>query len=93
MVKGSSSKSYLNDPYISTTKDISVAQGFNKAGSNLGIVEIDLNKVPSPKLKGYEIFPRVNGAEGLPYHYSIWQQETSVYQRIPNDAILSFIKK
>lgn len=63
----------MNDPFISTTTDIDVARGFNQSGSNLGMVKIDLNKVPSQALKGYEIYPRVNGAEGLLYHYSIWQ--------------------
>ncbi|MDD2402724.1 MAG: hypothetical protein PHD60_11095 [Clostridia bacterium] len=87
LVGGSGQASWANDPFISTTTDIDVAKGFNEAGSNLGIVEIDLNKVPSPTYKGYEIYPRVNGAEGLPYHYSIWQQETSVYQYIPYEAI------
>ena len=58
----------------------------------MGIVKIDLNKVPSQALKGYEIYPRVNVVEGLPYHYSIWQQETSVYQNIPIEAIKGFVK-
>lgn len=40
----------------------------------------------------YEIFPRVNGREGLPYHYSIWQQEISVYKSIPYEAIIGFVR-
>lgn len=87
MIKGSSNSSFANDPFISTTSDINVARGFNQAGSNLGIVEIDMSKVSSASYKGFEIYPRVNGAEGLPYHYSIWQQETSVFQSIPYEAI------
>ena len=87
MVNGSSKSSWANDPFISTTTDIDVARGFNEAGSKLGIVEIDLSKVPSESFKGYEIYPRVNGVEGLPYHYSIWQQEISIYQYIPYEAI------
>ncbi|NMO94324.1 RHS repeat-associated core domain-containing protein [Paenibacillus lemnae] len=92
LVGGSGKGSWANDPYISTTTDIDVARGFNQSGSNLGIVEIDLNKVPTLALKGYELYPRKNGVEGLPYHYSIWQQEVSVHQRIPKDAIKGFIK-
>lgn len=71
---------------------MSVAQGFNNSGSKLGIVVIDMDKVSSASYKGYEIFSRLNGKEGLPYHYSIWQQETSVYQSIPRDAIIDYMK-
>ncbi len=46
-----------------------------------------MSKVSSASYKGFEIYPRVNGVEGLPYHYSIWQQETSVFQSIPYEAI------
>ena len=92
LVRGSGRASWLNDPFISTTTDIDVARGFNKAGSNLGIIEIDLNKVSTKALKGYEIYPRVNREAGLPYHYSIWQQEISVYNNIPIEAIKGFVK-
>ncbi|MCG8540988.1 MAG: hypothetical protein MJA82_13765, partial [Clostridia bacterium] len=92
LVSGSSKSSWANDPFISTTTDIDIARGFNKSGSNLGIVKIDLNKVPSPVLKGYEIYPRVSGVQGLPYHYSIWQQEISIYKNIPKKAIRGFVK-
>ena len=92
IISGSGKKSWLNDPYISTTTDLSVAQGFNNSGSKLGIVVIDMDKVSSASYKGYEIFSRLNGKEGLPYHYSIWQQETSVYQSIPRDAIIDYMK-
>ena len=57
-----------------------VANGFNQSGSGYGVVKIDMNKVTSDSYKGYDIYPRVNGVEGLPYHYSVWQQEISVYQ-------------
>ncbi|MCB5955155.1 hypothetical protein [Enterococcus sp. CWB-B31] len=69
-----------------------VAKGFNQSESQLGVVEIDLSKVPANQLKGYENFPRVSGQEGLPYHYSVWQQETSIYQQIPPEAINGFVK-
>lgn len=45
LVGGSNKSSWMNDPYISTTTDIDVARGFSEAGSNLGVVEINLNKV------------------------------------------------
>lgn len=38
------------------------------------------------------MYPRVNGVEGLPYHYSIWQQEVTVHQDIPLEAILDYYK-
>ena len=90
LVNGSGKASWANDPYISTTSDLSVAKGFNQSGSGYGIVKIDMNKVTSASYKGYEIYPRVNGVEGLPYHYSVWQQETSVYQSIPFEAIVGY---
>ena len=90
LINGSGKTSWTNDPYISTTSDINVARGFNQAGSGYGIVKIDMSKVTSPSYKGYEIFPRVNGVEGLPYHYSVWQQEISVYQSIPYEAIVGY---
>ncbi len=91
LVSGSSKQLWDNDPYISTTSDINVVKGFNEAGNGLGIVAIDLSKVNSNTYKGYEVYPRVNGIDGLPYHYSIWQQEVSVYQSIPLEAIVDFL--
>lgn len=76
-------------PYISTTNDINIAKEFNFNGKGLGVVEIDLNKVPSLQLKGYEQYSRFESAA---YHYSVWQQETSVYQHIPQKAINGFVK-
>lgn len=90
LVNGSGKDSWINDPFISKTSDINVAKGFDKAGSGYGIVKIDLNKVKSASYKGFEIFPRVNGKEGLPYYYSIWQQEISIYQEIPFEAIVGY---
>ncbi|MBQ2802104.1 MAG: hypothetical protein IJF03_12060 [Lachnospiraceae bacterium] len=90
LISGSSKKSWENDPFISTTTDLNVARGFNESGSGLGIVAIDLNKITTNTYKGYEIFPRTNGVEGLPYHYSVWQQEVSVYQNIPLQAIVDY---
>lgn len=92
LVSGSSKKSWESDPFISTTYDLDVARGFNESGSKLGIVAIDLDKVTSNTYKGFEMFPRVNGVEGLPYHYSVWQQEVSVYQNIPLEAIVEFLE-
>ena len=92
MVNGSERTSWVNDPYISTTSDLNVANGFNQSGSGYGVVKIDMNKVTSASYKGYDIYPRVNGVEGLPYHYSVWQQEISVYQSIPFEAIVDYFK-
>ncbi|NOZ12425.1 MAG: hypothetical protein GXO69_02110 [Acidobacteria bacterium] len=60
--------------------------------SGKGIVIIDLNKVSSTQLKAWELYPRVSGEAGFPYDYSIWQQEISVYQNIPKEAIVGIIK-
>jgi len=55
-----------------------VAEGFNQAGSKLGVVAIDLDQVLSATAEGWQIYPRLPGEAGLPYYYSIWQQEVSV---------------
>jgi RHS repeat-associated protein len=86
---GSSKSSWANDPWIATTRELEVAKSFD---SGKGLVAIDLNKVSSTQLKAWEIYPRVNGAAGLPYHYSIWQQEISIYQNIPREAIRGYVK-
>jgi RHS repeat-associated protein len=92
LVRGSSRASWANDPWISTTTDQSVAEGFNEAGNKLGVVAIDLDRVPSVVAEGWRIYPRLPGEAGLPYYYSIWQQEVSVFQKIPQEAILGFAK-
>lgn len=81
---GSSRASRANDPWISTTRDPNVADAFD---SGHGVVRIDLGKVDSPIAEAWQVYPRRNGAEGLPYHYSIWQQEVSIYGSIPRGAI------
>jgi len=75
----------LNSPWISTTRLPGVAQSYS---SGSGIALIDLNRVPSLQVEVWRTAPRVNGAEGLAYHRSIWAQEVTIYQSIPPDAIL-----
>lgn len=55
LVKGSSRTSWANDPWISTTWDKSVAQGFNGSGSKLGVVAINLDQVSSVTAEGWRI--------------------------------------
>jgi len=92
IVKGSSRTSWANDPWISTTWDQGVAEGFNESGSKLGVVAINLDRVSSVTAEGWRIYPRLPGEAGLPYYYSIWQQEVSVFQGIPQEAIMGFVK-
>jgi hypothetical protein len=67
--------------------DRSVTEGFNVAGSKLGV----LGRVPSVTAEDWRIYPRLPGEAGLPYYYSIWQQELSIYQNIPQNAIEWFV--
>jgi len=90
IAQGSSKASWVNDPWIATSSDINIARAFDTSGN--GILAIDLNKVTSLQQRAWEMYPRVNGVQGLPYHYSIWQQETSVFQNIPREAISGFVK-
>src|SRR5713226_6413612 len=92
IVKGSSRTSWANDPWISTTWDQGVAEGFNESGSKLGVVAINLDRVSSVTAEGWRIYPRLPGEAGLPYYYSIWQQEVSVFQGTPQEAIMGFVK-
>jgi len=92
IVRGSSRTSWDNDPWISTSWDRSVAEGFNESGNKLGVVAINLDLVPSVTAEGWKIYPRLPGEDGLPYYYSVWQQEVSVFQRIPQEAIMGFVK-
>jgi hypothetical protein len=93
ILRGSKTTAWANDPYVSTTSDIEVARAFNEQGSKLGIAKIDLSKVPvENQLKGWEIFPRNSGIKGIPYQRSIWQQEVSIFQQIPKEAIAEVIK-
>lgn len=89
IANGSKRSAWANDPWIATTKRLDVAQAFE--GGN-GIIAIDLNKVRSLQQQAWQIYPRVNGADGLPYHYSFWQQEVSILQSVPREAIIGPVK-
>ncbi len=43
---GSNPRAWANDPYISTTLDLKVAKAFNSSGNQLGVIKIDLSKIP-----------------------------------------------
>ena len=78
-----------NSPWISTTKNLDIAKAYD---SGYGIVAIDLNKVNAMKVEVWQHAPRVNGVDGLAYHRSIWAQEITIFQEIPNSAITGLIK-
>lgn len=75
-----------NSPWISTTRRMEVARGYD--GGN-GIIAIDINKVSSLQAEVWRTAPRVNGVPGLPYHRSIWAQEVTIFQSVPQSAILN----
>ncbi len=85
---GSRPPSWTNDPWIATTTDLDLARAFNEQGKQLGIAAIDLNLVRRPQLRAWDVYPRGSGEL---YHFSIWQQELSVYQRIPREAIIGWV--
>lgn len=93
IIHGSSPNSWSYDKYISTSLDLEISKVFNEA-NKLGIIKIDLNKVPSDLInKSYNAFPKydINGKHSLPYQYSVWQQEISIMNEIPREAF-EFIK-
>ncbi len=84
ITNGSSDIAWSKDPWISTTEDIQIAKKFYKK-EQIGLVEIDLDKVPNLKTKGWEAYPDEGpfSAHGL----SKTQKEISILNEIPLDAI------
>ncbi len=72
--------SLKNDPWISTTPDLDVARQFENAN---GMVRIDLDAVPSTYREFWQMSPQVQRMYG-------WQLETSIYQYVPQKAIIGF---
>jgi hypothetical protein len=81
LIHGSSSKAWLNNPWIATSTDIKIARSFS---SGNGLVRINLSKLPAGSMqRGWMSLPRSSAG----YHYSIWQREVSIFQHIPQNAI------
>ncbi|MET4862615.1 DUF7587 domain-containing protein [Morganella morganii] len=78
-----------NSSWISATTNLDIAKSHDSGNS---IVDIDLNKVSSPKVEVWQHALWTNGIEGLSYHRSIWAEEVTVYQEIPSSAIVGKIK-
>ncbi|RVP47331.1 SpvB/TcaC N-terminal domain-containing protein [Sinorhizobium medicae] len=75
-----------NSPWISTTRSMEVARAYQ--GSN-PIATINLNRVSTLQAEVWQTALRVNGVPGLPYHRSIWAQEVTVFQSIPQSALVN----
>ncbi|MBN7836298.1 hypothetical protein J0L40_00795 [Stenotrophomonas maltophilia] len=56
------------------------------------IVGNGLGKVDTALVEVWKTAPRVNGSAGRPYHRSIWSQEVTVFQSIPERAIIGAIE-
>jgi len=80
-----------NSPWISTTRSLEVAQGYE--GGN-GIVAIDLSKVDAPYVELWQQAPPtlVGGPQSIPYWRSLYAQEVTVNQAIPRNAIIGWVK-
>jgi hypothetical protein len=58
-----------------------VARSFS---SGNGLIRIDLSKISANSMqRGWMNLPRSSAG----YHYSIWQQEVSIFGHIPQNAI------
>ncbi|WP_215782419.1 hypothetical protein [Paludibacterium sp. B53371] len=55
-------------------------------------IAIDPNSVNSELAEVWQTAPRVSGVNGLPYQRSIWSQEVTIYQTIPQAAIIGPVK-
>ncbi|MEW4923108.1 RHS repeat-associated core domain-containing protein [Algibacter sp. 2305UL17-15] len=81
LIMGSSKKALFNNPWIATSADINIARSFS---SGNGLVRIDLSKVSIGSVeRGWMQLQRSSPG----YHYSIWQQEVSISQKIEQSAI------
>ena len=81
LIHGSNPRSFLNDPWIATTPNINVAKASDNGN---GIIKINLSRMLSTSAqKGWLSLPRSSAG----YHYSIWQQEVSIFQHVPQNAI------
>lgn len=81
LIHGSKPKSFINNPWIATSTDINIARKFS---SGNGLIRIDLNKLPlNSYQKGWMNLPRTSRG----YHFSIWQQEVSIFGQVPQNAI------
>ncbi|AIG31034.1 hypothetical protein IA01_11455 [Flavobacterium psychrophilum] len=81
LIKGSSVNSFLNDPWLATSSDINIANSFS---SGNGLIRVDLSKISSEAIqRGYMNLGRSSAG----YHYSVWQQEVSIFGHIPHEAI------
>ena len=82
LIKGSSKGALENDPWLSTTTDVKIAESF--AGENGTIVKIHLGSIPKSSIqRGWISLPRSSAG----YHYSIWQQEVSILGHIEQRSI------
>ena len=85
---GSTSLARMKDPWIGTTSEITVTDGFD---SGFGVVAIDLSKIQtetvSYKVIGDFWANDLNLIDKIIYHRSVWQREVMVKSYIPNDAI------
>ncbi len=83
---GSSAASYANDPWIASSSSYNISKSFN---SGNGIITIDLSKIPSNNIQvGWQNL----GRNSPGYHFSIWQQEISIFGHIPQEAIIDWSK-
>lgn len=81
LIDGSSRQSWNNDPWIATTPNLGIARSFD---SGHGVARIDLFQIPqSSQTQGWMNLPRSSPG----YHFSVWQQEISINQSIPQSAI------
>ena len=81
LIHGSSPKALLKNPWIATSSDVNIAKAFS---SGNGIVKINLSMIPKSSIqKGWMVLPRSSPG----YHFSIWQQEVSIFGNIPQNAI------
>ena len=77
---GSSKAGGSNDPWISTSSKLELAQAFE---SGNGMVRIDLNQVNTP----YKTYWEYGLQPSRPYWYSRFHYETSIYRHVPQSAI------
>ena len=85
MLDGSKPSSSENDPWIATTRDLGVAQFFNRR-NRFGIVAINLDLVGSPSYNAWEV------VDGPRARQLAWRQkEVAIQGYVPQQAVVGYV--
>ena len=91
--RGSQPDSEWSDPWISTSRDPLVALSFDR--NNRGVVVVDRARLTALGIRNVDVFDAIPRGGTTPADLEMVrsQQEIAVYQRIPQAAIVGFMRR